>query len=292
MFFLVCGKIFLMKITVEDTKIIIEKTNQFDIKDILECGQIFSFKRLEDNSYFVVSMNKTAVIQEFDDRTEIKSKDINYFYNFFDLSTDYEQIKENIFSNHKEFDFCKEFGKGIRILKQDPFQIIISFIVSANNNIKRIKNILFKMSEQFGTKIEGTNFYSFPTLNQLLKATKDDFDNIGAGYRSEYLVQTIKILNSKDFDLNKLKSLNTTELKSKLLLLKGVGPKVADCILLFGFYRLDVFPVDTWIRKAYYIFETKKLSDENISKYFVSKFGNLSGYAQQYLYNFMLNKSN
>ena len=99
------------------------------------------------------------------------------------------------------------------------------------------------------------------------------------------------MLNSDEFSIKNLLNLETTQLKSKLLKLQGVGPKVADCILLFGFYRLDVFPVDTWIRKAYYLFENKKLSDENISKYFVSKFGNLSGYAQQYIYNFMLNKS-
>ena len=183
------------------------------------------------------------------------------------------------------------FGNGIRILKQSPYQTIISFIVSANNNIKRIKNILFKISSLFGEEIGNTNYYSFPTLKQLSQATVYDFNKLGAGYRSEYLVKSIELLQTEEYSLENLNSLSTTELKQKLLKLMGVGPKVADCILLFGFSRTDVFPVDTWIRKSYYLFETKKTSDDNISKYFVDKFKNLSGYAQQYIYNYMLNNN-
>ena len=121
-------------------------------------------------------------------------------------------------------------------------------------------------------------------------ATVEDFKCLGAGYRSEYLVDTVAKLQTQGYESDSLKKLSTIDLKSKLQTLKGVGPKVADCISFFGFNRTDVFPVDTWIRQAYYKhFSSKKLSDQQISKYFVDLFGPLSGYAQQYLYDYMLN---
>lgn len=278
-----------MKVIKEENKIVIENNEEFDIADILECGQVFSYKKLDDNSYFVISNDKTAKIVINDKTTQINTLDVNYFYNYFDLDTNYKKIKEDLLNNYYGFEKFLKIGKGIRILNQDGYQTIISFIVSANNNIKRIKNILFKISEKFGKKITGTEFYYFPTLEELSKATVEDFNLIGAGYRSEYLVETIKLLKTKEFDIKNLSKLSTIELKEQLLKLKGVGPKVADCIMLFGFSRTDVFPVDTWIRKAYYMFETKSLSDDKILKYFVNKYGKYSGYAQQYIYNFMIN---
>ena len=280
-----------MKVIKEKDCIIIENDESFNIVDILECGQVFSYKKTSDDAYFVISLDKYAKIIFDKTNTKIFTKDVEYFYNYFDLNTDYEKIKNNLKTNFGYFSKYLDAGKGIRLLKQDSYQTIISFIVSANNNIKRIKNILFKMSEKFGSKIENTDFYAFPTLQQLSKATVTDFNLLGAGYRSEYLIETIKLLQTEEFSIKNLKSLTTKELKKKLLMLKGVGPKVADCIMLFGFSRTDVFPVDTWIRKFYYMFEDKKLSDEKISTYFVNKFEALSGYIQQYVYNFMINKN-
>lgn len=280
-----------MKVIKEKDCIIIENDESFNIVDILECGQVFSYKKTSDDAYFVISFDKYAKIIFDKTNTKIFTKDVEYFYNYFDLNTDYEKIKNNLKTNFGYFSKYLDAGKGIRLLKQDSYQTIISFIVSANNNIKRIKNILFKMSEKFGSKIENTDFYVFPTLQQLSKATVTDFNLLGAGYRSEYLIETIKLLQTEEFSIKNLKSLTTKELKKKLLMLKGVGPKVADCIALFGFSRMDVFPVDTWIRKAYYLFETKKMSDDKISDYFVNIYKDLSGYAQQYLYNYMLNVS-
>lgn len=280
-----------MKVIKEKDCIIIENDESFNIVDILECGQVFSYKKTSDDAYFVISFDKYAKIIFDKTNTKIFTKDVEYFYNYFDLNTDYEKIKNNLKTNFGYFSKYLDAGKGIRLLKQDSYQTIISFIVSANNNIKRIKNILFKMSEKFGSKIENTDFYAFPTLQQLSKATVTDFNLLGAGYRSEYLIETIKLLQTEEFSIKNLKNLTTKELKKKLLMLKGVGPKVADCIALFGFSRMDVFPVDTWIRKAYYLFETKKMSDDKISDYFVNIYKDLSGYAQQYLYNYMLNVS-
>lgn len=273
-----------MEIKREKNSIIL-KNIDFDIKEILECGQIFSFYE-ENNSYIVVSSDKICKITKDENFTKLESDDINYFYNFFDLDTDYEKIKKEILKLYPNFFKFFEGGKNIRILRQDPYQTIISFIVSSNNNIKRIKKILFSMSQKFGEK-QG-EIYLFPTLLSLKNASIQDYKDLGAGYRSEYLYKSVKMLLEKDYEEETLKSLPTKELKKRLLNLSGVGEKVADCILFFGFNRTDVFPVDTWIRKGYSYFCEKKRSDKEISSYFVDIFKNYSGYAQQYLYNYMI----
>lgn len=277
-----------MEIEKQKDKIIIKNNKEFHVRSILECGQIFSFKEVEPNNFIVVSQDKIANVVVENSLTEIRTKDIDYFFNFFDLQTDYSKIKKEIKNIFPQF--IKFFVRNIRILKQDPIQTILSFIVSANNNIKRIKKILEKISINYGTFLPEYNCYAFPTLKQLSGACEEDFKRLGAGYRSSYLVDTISKLQLKEYNVEDMQTLSTNNLKSKLLTLKGVGPKVADCILFFGFDRSDVFPVDTWIRKAYYkYFSSNKLSDPQISNYFVNLFGNLSGYAQQYLYDYMLN---
>ena len=165
-------------------------------------------------------------------------------------------------------------------MKQDPFETIISFIISSNNNIKRIQKILFAIREKFGNKIE--DYYTFPTVEQLLLATEQDFKNLGAGYRSKYLEIVVKQLSK--IDLNSLNSLSTEELNKELLKLMGVGQKVADCIMLFGFGRGDVFPVDTWIEKVYCAYFEEEHDRVKIRRNLVNMFKQNSGYAQQYLF--------
>lgn len=279
-----------MKISKTQDKIIIADCNDFNVEETLECGQIFSYNKINDNSYLVISKNKLATITYSKTQIIIESNDTDYFYNFFDLDTDYSNIKKELVKINPNISKYLGYGSGIRILKQDIYQTIISFIVSANNNIKRIKNILFTLSKQYGTKI-AEDIYSFPTLQQLAKVSAQDYAKLGAGYRSEYLEKTVKMLLSSDYDIDYLKSLSTPNLKQKLLTLMGIGPKVADCIMLFSFSRTDVFPIDTWTRKSYYLFETKPLNDKQIANYYVNIYKNYSGYAQQYLYNYMLNHS-
>jgi len=275
-----------MNIEIQENKIIINEN--IDIRAVLECGQIFSFYEIDVDQFTVISLDKVAVIKYSPHQTVIDTKYPDYFYNFFDLLTDYEDIKNQIIKNCPDF---KQFIKrDLRILKQDPIQTIISFIVSANNNIKRIKLILNKICQKCGSYLPEYDCYAFPTIKQLSYLTIQDFKEMGAGYRSEYLYESIKMLSNRDFSVDSLNLLNSKQLKTKLMTLKGVGPKVADCILFFGFSKTDFFPVDTWIRKAYYkYFNNGKKSDSQISDYFVDIFKSLSGYAQQYLYDYMLN---
>ena len=261
-----------------DGGIEILNTDDFDPKSILDCGQVFRYKPTYFGYILYAGVQKVEI---FCQKTiKIMCKDKNFLINYFDLNTDYAKIKlvlkkEHILQN------AIEFGKGIRILKQQPLEMIISFIISANNNIPRIKGIIEKLCISFGEKFD--DYYGFPTLEQLSKIDVEFFRNIGCGYRSEYLVSTIKSLQG--FDLNSLYPMPTHEARKALMSLKGVGRKVADCILLFAYGKTDVFPADIWILHAYDQLNGKNnLSALKVSEYFSKRFGKYSGYAQQYMY--------
>ena len=176
-----------------------------------------------------------------------------------------------------------EYGHGIRIVKQDLFETVISFIVSANNNIKRIQMILDRLRQKLGQNMG--DYYAFPTREALLSVNEEFFANIGAGYRAKYLYETVRLINEKT--LKEWDMLSTPDLRKKLIGLSGVGPKVADCILLFGYGRGDVFPVDTWMAQMYNKFYEQQENREAIRYNLTKQFGQLSGFAQQYLFFFM-----
>lgn len=253
----------------------------FNPEHILECGQIFSYEKTNEE-YTVFSKDKKAEICETSHGYIIKTDQPLYFENFFDLKTDYGQIKKEL----NEYEILKEpikFGGGIRILKQDLFETLISFIVSANNNIKRIQLILNRLRDAFG-KDMGT-FHAFPTRKELMNCDENTFKQMGAGYRDKYLYKVLRQIDENT--LQEWQVLPTNELRNKLINLAGVGPKVADCVLLFGFGKSDVFPVDTWIAKMYNKYYDALENREKIRQNLTKQFGLYSGYAQQYLFFFM-----
>ena len=255
--------------------------DDFNPQHILECGQIFSFKKNGEN-YQVFSADKKAEIFETENGYIIKTKNPDYFEKFFDLKTDYGEIKKKL----KKYDILTkpiEYGHGIRIVKQDLFETVISFIVSANNNIKRIQMILDRLRQKLGQNMG--DYYAFPTREALLSVNEEFFANIGAGYRAKYLYETVRLINEKT--LKEWDMLSTPDLRKKLIRLSGVGPKVADCILLFGYGRGDVFPVDTWMAQMYNKFYEQQENREAIRYNLTKQFGQLSGFAQQYLFFFM-----
>ncbi|MDD4211266.1 MAG: DNA glycosylase [Clostridia bacterium] len=270
----------------QKNKIIIKNLNNFNIKHILECGQVFRYENCGDY-YLVISDSQIARIFSYANETVIECTDENYFENYFDLKTDYSHIKQQL-SQFEVLKNAMEYGGGIRILRQDKLEMFISFIISANNNIKRIQNSIKKLSEKFGTKINSKQFgdyYAFPTLEQLNKITEQDFLDAGVGYRAVQLVKFIKQLN--EIDLEVFSALPTEKAINELIKLSGIGPKVADCVLLFGYYKMDVFPVDTWIEKIYnnYFSQNAQISNRTIiRKNLTDIFTKLSGYAQQYLF--------
>ena len=284
----------------KEQQYILEKPKTFNLKDIFECGQCFRWNEQDDGSYTgiwkenVVNVKKegedyifTGICKSGNLEEEIKE--------YFDFNRDYEKLKKEL---SKIDDYMKEsikYGKGIRILNQDLWETIISFIISANNNIPRIKGIIERLSEKYGKKIEwrGKKYYTFPTPEELKDVTVEEYRKLGLGFRDIRLYETTKMILERKVDLKELEeNSNTIEVREKLLTLSGVGPKVADCILLFStLKRFEVFPIDVWVRRVMNDLYIKnedetKVNKKQIEKMAQDKFGNLAGLAQQYLFNY------
>lgn len=273
-----------MEYEIKGDKIKFKKTEFFDARSILTCGQMFRYFETE-TGFDVVTGKNLAHIEETETEVVITSNNPQRFVEFFDLETNYEEIANKL-SEEKVLKEAIEFGKGIRIAKGEMEEIILQFIVSQNNNIKRIQKIIEKMSE-IGEQID-EKYKAFPTAKKLASMPEDFFKSLHAGYRDKYLIETSKILAQTN--LEEKAKLSTEELDSWLQSLPGIGPKVASCILLFGFSRKECFPVDTWMEKAYrkYFFVGEKTRPE-ISRFLSDKFETMSGIAQQYLFNFLIN---
>ena len=269
----------------ENIEILVQNKEDFNTEHIFECGQFFRYKKISENHYIAFSQDKKVEVFEKEEGFILKcaKEDKDYFQNFFDLNTDYSAIKNTLSTKYSLLQNAINFGRGIRILKQDILETIISFIISANNNIKRIQKSIEFICENAGEKRNG--YYSFPRLEKLCLLDESFFVKAGLGYRAKYMVQAISQL--QEINLEESKKLPTNKLKQLLESLSGVGPKVADCILLFSYSRKDVFPVDTWIRKVYVEdFKGKENNRKKIALALVEEFGELSGYAQQYLFYF------
>lgn len=272
---------------VKNNKILVYDKSQFNPEHILECGQVFRYGKNDDGNYYVISKNNKATIIEFDTHYEIISNNTEYFVNYFDLNTDYNKIKNQL-AKSTILKPMIEYGYGIRILNADPEEMIYSFILSQNNNIKRIQKIVEKMCE-IGENVE--DYKAFPTSQKLASMPFEFFKNLGAGYRDKFLKQTAETLSKTNIET--LKNMNSTELYNHLLTLQGIGPKVASCVLLFGFSKKDKFPVDTWLEQVYYNhFSKQKRSRPEIQDYFEDMFKENSGLAQQYLFYYERTKNN
>lgn len=254
----------------------------FNVRDTLECGQIFRYKQLNEDTYAVFSRDKYAELTTCDGVVQVKTHDKAYFWRFFDLDTDYESKVKRISAISPLMKEAADFGKGVRILNQDLTEMIFSFIISANNNIKRIQLIIERLCNALGQ--DTPNGKAFPTVQAMADAPVEFYTGIGAGYRDKYLHETAKML--LNYDLNALSGLKSADARAELLKFLGVGPKVADCILLFGLKRGDVFPVDTWLKKVYHQYFEQGHKDADISRFFCDLFGDDAGLCQQYLFYF------
>lgn len=270
--------------------------DSFELKDIFDCGQCFRWNMEENESYTGVIKNGVINIKKIGKNVFIKGiTDTNLeeiVYNYFDLKTDYKKIKTDFSNIDKYMKESTEFGEGIRILNQDLWECIISFIISANNNIPRIKKIIESISKKYGKKVvfENKNYYLFPTPEELSVASVEDLRNLGLGFRDKRVFETTRKVLNKEIDLERLIQIDNSEkIKEELLKLDGVGPKVADCIMLFSMQRYDVFPIDVWVRRVMNDLYIKCENEEAVSKKEIlkladEKFGNLAGIAQQYLF--------
>ncbi len=270
-----------MNYEINNNKILINDTSEFLPKHILDCGQVFRYLNCKE-SHKIFSKKSFCGLIYIQGCVTIESQEPLDYVRYFDLDRDYSAVKRELSGSFGILDKAVEFGHGIRILNQDPFEMVLSFIISANNNIPRIKGIIEKMCNSLGEKI-GNEGYGFPSLERLAEADESFFKSIGCGYRANYLVKTVDAIKN-GFSLD-LEGMTTNEARKRLMQLTGVGRKVADCILLFGYHRTDVFPVDVWTERVYdSLFGFSTLTAEQKAERLVSHFGTLSGYAQQYLY--------
>ena len=275
---------------------VIKNNKSFEPTHIFDCGQCFRWNKQEDGSYTgvvnksVLNVDKQGKIVTINGICEGNIDDI--IIEYFDLNTDYEKIKIELSNIDEYLKNSIKFGEGIRILNQDLWETIISFIISANNNIPRIKGIIERISKAYGDEIEykGTRYYTFPTPEQLSKASVEDLRKLGLGFRDQRVYDTTRIILNKEISLEELEQEKDVEvLREKLLTLPGVGPKVADCIMLFGLKKFEVFPIDVWVRRVMnelYIKENDetKVDKKQIEKLAKEKYANLAGLAQQYLF--------
>jgi N-glycosylase/DNA lyase len=210
------------------------------------------------------------------------------WYKYFDLDRDYGHIKDEL-SKDETLRSAIEYGRGIRILNQEPWELVISFIISANNNIPRISKSIDVLSQMFGEPIEyaGRTYYSFPALDKLGTAEPEQIDLCRAGFRCKYIYRTSKMIYRGEVDLDAAAELDTEDAKKTLLHLSGVGPKVADCIMLFSMQKHDAYPVDVWVKRVTeYFYIHQEVSMNSIQAFAREKFGDLAGFAQQYLFYF------
>jgi len=303
-----------MNIYETENKIIIENPENFDLSDIFDCGQCFRFNRIDKNRDHFEGVAFGKYLRVYQDKTENKIyfetslEDFNNIWrNFFDIDRDYKYIFETLRQDEvlrKASDFCP----GVRILKQDPFECLISFIFSQNNNIPRIKKIIERLCENFGDKIiyndnpvgaglapapaapgisaqdkgnrEGCPYtfaYAFPSAERIANLALEELDVLKSGFRAKYIHGAAKKIASGEIDLNAVYKMPFQEGSEYLQQITGVGKKIAACVLLFAYNKLDAFPIDVWIKRV-----LEKYYPEDFD--YIKTFGEYAGIAQEYLY--------
>ena len=222
------------------------------LPETLDCGQCFRWNQAADGSWCGVAYGICRNIRREDGGITIIGADEKEFsevwYNYFDFGRDYDELKKEFAECEILHDAC-EFAPGIRVLRQEPWEAFITFIISQNNNIARIKGIVERICAAFGTEI-GEGIYAFPTPQQLAAVPAEEFTKLGCGYRADYLVFAANEVASGRLDLAALAKFPTAEARKRLLEVYGIGPKVADCVLLYGLGKTECCPADVWMKRV------------------------------------------
>ncbi len=275
--------------------VVIEELKNFDLKQTLECGQIFRYEKISSNSYAVITKNKRIRLTQKPGSTTLMIHDSNIseyeeiWKHYLDMETDYEHIINQVSKDDPYMQKALEYGQGIRILKQDTWEILISFIISQNKAIPHIQQCINNLCEAFGQMVmdkDGESYYAFPTVEELSKATEQEIRDCKVGFRAPYIMDACQKIMDNTVVLEALPAMSTQEAKEVLMKIKGVGEKVAHCVLLFGLGKTDTFPTDVWIKRIMesIYFDHKETSNQHIIEFANKKYGDYAGYAQQYLF--------
>lgn len=279
--------------TRRNNDIVISNISNFDLDKTFECGQCFRWNKQLDGEYIGVFRNRILKLYKEDNNIVLKNTTKNEYLTiwkpYFDMDRNYKFIDDNLTGLLFIENACA-YSSGIRILKQDPWETLISFIISQNNNIPRIKLIIERLCKKFGHRleikgiIEGSDrtYYSFPTIEDMKNASINDIADLKCGFRDRYILDAITKVRENNFILDDIYSMELAGARGKLMEIKGVGKKVADCTLLYGFGRMECFPVDVWIKKV-------------LDRYFTNGLPNINpdfmGIVQQYIFYYVRSNS-
>jgi len=274
----------------ENNKIIIKDIKNFELPHIFDCGQCFRWNKQENNNYIGVAFERVIEIEKDGNDVIIYNSNLEDFNNiwcdYFDLKRNYSHIKEEL-SKDQLLKKAVDFGYGIRLLQQEPFEILLSFIISANNRIPMIMRAIENISKKYGKPVDykGNRYYTFPSPEVLSEVSLEDIEKLGVGFRGKYIFEAIKDVVEHKYSLIDIKNSNDDICHEGLIQFKGVGPKVADCIMLFSMQKYSAFPVDVWVKRAMQFFYlAPDVSLPKIRAFARNKFNDLSGFAQQYLF--------
>lgn len=255
---------------------ILAPSSMLDLKKTFECGQCFRWNESSPGVYLGAAAGKALKIWQKDDKIvcETDENSIPFWLNYFDLETDYSEGIRS-FSEPEYLKTCTEFGKGIRILRQEAWEALISFIISQCNNIPRIKKIISVLCESFGDELE-YGLYSFPAPEKLAVLTENDLAHLKSGYRAEYILNAARSVCDGSLKLDELAELSSEEAFIQIRKMRGIGDKVANCFMLYGLHRMERFPIDVWMRRA--------LERHFPKNYDPTVLGDFAGLAQQYIF--------
>jgi|SRR3712207_1722126 len=281
-----------IKIEKIEDGLVLKGLKNFDPVHIFDCGQCFRWLKEEDGSYTGVAMSRILNVSKSGDDVILKNTNIedfkNIWYDYFDLERDYSQLIEKLRVHDENLRAATDFGQGIRILQQDAWEMLISFIISSNNRIPMIQRAINNISESYGHKLgdfRGRTYYSFPTPKELSRASVQDLRDLKLGFRDKYVYGTTKMVIESNIDMKDFSSMDPDTCHKELLKFKGVGAKVADCIALFGMRKYDSFPVDVWVKRVMQEFYgADDMSLVKMRAYGRNLFGDDAGFAQQYLF--------
>lgn len=267
------------------------KVDTFNLKYTLECGQCFRWEKVGDNEYVGVIKDRVLRVKQEKDMLYVwsnKKENLeNVVKDYFDLNKDYLTIEKEISKIDKNIQQAVTFSSGIRILKQPLFETFISYIISANNNIKRISKSVNDISKTYGQEVEfeGKSYYLFPSIEEFSCCNNETLLKCGLGFRSRYVVHNTELLKEKPELLKDITKLPTSEAKKALMGFLGVGPKVADCIMLFSMDRSEVFPIDVWVKRIMEkLYFKRNTTIREIDKFATDMFGINAGIIQQHLF--------
>ena len=269
--------------------------NDIDLDNTITCGQIFRFINEEDNSYTLVLGDRVVNIKQEKNILYVNSNKLDnlekVIREYLDLDRDYLNIINNLKQMDLKLSDSLDKSLGLKMIKQNPLECIISYIISQNNSVRNITNSLNLISEKYGETVifNDKTYYLFPSIDKLSKITEEEFRLCKVGFRDKYLCQIIKSIVDKSLDINKIYDMNSKDALKYLMQFKGIGMKVSSCILLFAYQKYDVYPVDTWVKK-YMESEYGIIGEENIRVYARNTYKDYSGLAIQYMFNSKRNK--